>query len=63
MNGDNNIEFSISFPEIEYVDYYKEARDSFLRKIFHGYPELKIVTFELLFSVSSTAKKEVATRK
>lgn len=56
MNGDNNIEFSISFPEIEYVDYYKEARDSFLRKTFHGYPELKIESFEFLFSISSSAK-------
>ena len=55
MNGDNNIEFSISFPEIEYVDYYKEARDSFLRKTFHGYPELKIESFEFLFSISSSA--------
>ena len=53
---DQSFEFSVSFPEYETIDFYKEARDALLIKKFPNYPELVIREFVLSFSISVRAK-------
>ncbi|MBQ7324527.1 MAG: hypothetical protein IJW98_02170 [Clostridia bacterium] len=53
---DQTFGFSVSFPEFETIDFYKEARDSFLIKKFPKYPELVVREFVLSFSISASAK-------
>ena len=52
----HEINFSNSYLELEYVDYYKEERDSFLKTIFPDFPEHLLYAFDLSFSISNTAK-------
>ena len=56
MYMDQSFEFSVSFPEYETIDFYKEARDALLIKKFPNYPELVIREFVLSFSISVRAK-------
>lgn len=42
--------------DYEAIDFYKEARNSFLNKTFPTYPELLIREFVLSFSISASAK-------
>ena len=53
---DQSFEFSVSFPEYETIDFYKEARDDFLNKKFQNYSELVIRKIVLSFSISARAK-------
>ena len=39
-----------------FIDYYKDARNSFLVRKFPCYPDLTIKAFELSFSINSSAK-------
>lgn len=57
MNNDAyNVVVSPSFSDYESVDYYKEARDSFLKRKFTDYSNLELKEFKLSFSIRSTAK-------
>ena len=57
MNNDTpNIFFSPSFSNYESIDYYKEARDSFLNRKFLDYSNLVMEELKLSFSISITAK-------
>lgn len=49
-----DLDGSTTFPE--YVDYYKEARDSFLENVFPNYPKVAVEIFELSFLINKTAK-------
>ena len=42
--------------DVDHIDYYKSARDSYLGKRLKGYPDIDSLDFSLEFSISSSAK-------